>query len=75
MGMAGGILGVDKVTDFGGVDVMRVVPGDRLVYYRCPGTITMDEQPHLRVYFEQGKKYVLACDGAEAVVRKQLLRN
>ena len=39
---------------------MRVRPGERTVYYRCPGTIAMDEQPNLRSSFAAGATYVLA---------------
>tara|TARA_R110002020_G_scaffold164057_1_gene350392 strand:+ start:2630 stop:2992 length:363 start_codon:yes stop_codon:yes gene_type:complete len=72
LGMPGGILGIGKVTDSGGAKAMRVAPGERLVYYRCPGTITMDEQPHLRARFEKGATYILECDGADAVVRNRV---
>ncbi len=75
MGMPGGILGIGKATDFSGAKSMRVEPGVRTVYYRCPGTITMDEQPHLRVKFEQAETYLLECQDSEAVVRKQTLPN
>jgi hypothetical protein len=75
MGMPGGILGIGKVTDFGGAKSMRVRPGVRTVYYRCPGTITMDEQPHLRAKFELGQSYLLECEGLNASVREQMLPN
>lgn len=48
---------------------MRVRPGKRTVYYRCPGTITMDEQPNLRASFQAGATYVLQCDGTAASVQ------
>jgi|TARA_R100000455_G_C6251516_1_gene108112 hypothetical protein len=73
MGMPGGILGIGKVTEFNGAGSVRVKPGNRRVYYRCPGTITMDEQPHLRATFERGATYVLECEGTAAVVRKREL--
>ena len=75
MGIPGGILGIGNVTDFDGAKAMRVKPGERVVYYRCPGTITMDEQPHLRATFEQGGTYSLRCEGADAVVHRQMLPN
>ena len=75
MGMPGGILGIGRVADFGGAKSMRVKPGVRTVYYRCPGTITMDEQPHLRARFERGQSYLLECQGSDAVVREMLLPN
>ena len=68
MGSPGGILGIGEVTDFGGVPSMLVRPGKRTVYYRCPGTIAMDEQPNLRSSFEAGATYVLECDGTTASV-------
>ena len=69
LGFPGGILGIGKVTDPGGTNALRVKPGERVVYYRCPGTNTMDEQPHLRAEFEPGGTYSLECEGAVAVVR------
>lgn len=75
MGISGGILGIGKVTDFRGTNSVQVKPGERVVYYRCPGTLAMDEQPNLRATFERGATYVLECEGPEAVVRKKSLPN
>lgn len=70
-GLPGGILGVGKVDDFKGSKSVRVEPGKRRVYYRCPGVLVMDEQLHLRATFEPGAVYVLECTGADAVVRRK----